>query len=132
MLLLQCYRFAHCEGSTRKGKSLCVHKTPMHFIASALHGLVATETDTMSQVMSPSTLTSVAPSNIVMRNGQATTIPLGSNWFTEIDVATGMEDFDHSGFVLERKASNRIQNSGFKMAKGIVKVLLAEFKRTIN
>ena len=76
--------------------------------------------------------TSMAPSNSVMRNGQATTIPLGSNWFAEIDVAIGMEDFDHSGFVIERTASNIIRHSGFKIVKGMIKIILAKFKRTIN
>ena len=43
---------------------------------------------TMSQVMSPSTLTSMAPSNSVMRNGQAATIPLVPSTHKKYDVYT--------------------------------------------
>ena len=33
ILQVQCFRLAYCDGSTRIGKSLCVHTTPTHCIA---------------------------------------------------------------------------------------------------
>ena len=53
-----------------------------------------------------------------------------SDWLPEIDFATGMEDFDHAGFVFDRHQME-FETLDSKTAKGILKIIRAELKRRI-
>ena len=55
ILLVQRHRLARCDGGTwKRGKSFCVHTTPIHCVAIALRGFVVTEDMHLSQVVCPS------------------------------------------------------------------------------
>ena len=68
----------YCNGSTRKGKSFCVHTTLTHCVPQTLSGFVVTEDIHFSQVMMPST-SSMTRRNLLMRSGQATPVLLGGH-----------------------------------------------------
>ena len=79
ILLVQCHRLAHYDGSTRRGKSLCV--SIHHFYAAHLkHSVVLRlqKTCTFHRFVSPSTHTKfMNQRDLLMRSGQATPISHG-------------------------------------------------------
>ena len=54
-----------------------------------------------------------------------------SDWSAQIDLATGIEDKDHSGFIFD-KHQIECETLDSKTTKGIMKTFPAEFKRKIN
>ena len=54
-----------------------------------------------------------------------------SHWLSDIDLATSMVDLDHSRFAV-RQAPHEFKTLDSKIAKGIMEIILADFKRKIN
>ena len=51
-----------------------------------------------------------------------------SDWWAEIDVAASMGELDNSGFVFDKE----FETLGSRITKGIMKIILAQFKRKTN
>ena len=68
---MQCCRLAHCDGGSRKGKSLYVHTTFQVCAHHSLRGLVVTEDIRLSHVLRTRTI-KMARRNLLMGNGQTT------------------------------------------------------------
>ena len=54
------------------------------------------------------------------------------DWFAELDVAARMEEPDTPGFAPDKHQPSEIETLGSKIAPGIMKIILAGFKRKVH